>query len=79
MCITVKKAIQKVLCVLFSACVAFSVGAVPGMAAEAPTVDSVEYKGSGKVEVEFYEDVSYKNTRVTVKDSSGRNYRGREY
>lgn len=77
MCITVKKAIQKVLCVLFSACVAFSVGAVPGMAAEAPTVDSVEYKGSGKVEVEFYEDVSYKNTRVTVKDSSGRNYRAR--
>lgn len=42
--------------------------------AAAPKKESVEYKGNGKVEVEFRTKVNYKNTKVTVKDSSGSRY-----
>lgn len=37
-------------------------------------VEDINYLGSGKVEVEFDEDVDYKNAKVTVKDTSGKRY-----
>ena len=42
--------------------------------AKAPKVESVEYKGNGRVEMEFYGKVKYKNTKVTVRDTSGKKY-----
>ena len=42
--------------------------------ASAPAIESTEYKGSGRVEVEFTRDVDYKNAKVTVKDSDGKSY-----
>lgn len=42
--------------------------------ASAPKTERVKYLGSGKVEVEFYQDVQYKQAKVTVKDSSGNTY-----
>ncbi|MGN0673382.1 MAG: PepSY domain-containing protein [Anaerovoracaceae bacterium] len=44
------------------------------VSAAAPKKESVEYKGNGKVEVEFRTKVNYRNTKVTVKDSSGTRY-----
>ena len=43
--------------------------------ASAPTKEDIEYLGKGKVEVEFRQDVEYKNVKVSVKDSSGKTYR----
>lgn len=47
--------------------------AVPSFAT-APKTEKVKYLGAGKVEVEFRQDVQYKKTKVTVKDSSGNAY-----
>ena len=47
---------------------------VAGAWAAAPHREKVEYKGSGKVEFEFREDVDYNNVSVAVKDSSGKSY-----
>ena len=44
------------------------------VSAAAPKKESVEYKGNGRVDVEFRTKVNYKNTSVTVKDSSGKRY-----
>jgi hypothetical protein len=46
--------------------------AVPAMAA--PSVKEAEYEGNGRVEVEFKTKVSYKDLKVTVKDSKGKTY-----
>ena len=42
--------------------------------AAAPAVEEVEYKGKGRVEVEFHGKVQYKNVKVTVKDTAGKTY-----
>lgn len=42
--------------------------------ASAPVKEKVKYLGSGKVEVEFRQDVDYRRTKVTVKDTSGKTY-----
>lgn len=42
-----------------------------------PRIEEVEYKGSGKVEVDFKNDVRYRRVRLTVKDSSGKQYKAR--
>ena len=47
--------------------------AVPSFAA-APKKEEVKYLGKGCVEVEFKSDVDYKNSKVTVKDTSGKSY-----
>lgn len=47
---------------------------VTAMAAS-PTVEEVEHKGKGRVEVDFYGNVRYKNLKVTVKDTSGKKYK----
>lgn len=46
---------------------------VPALA-ETPEIEKTEYKGSGKVEVDFRQDVQYKKASVTVKDASGKKY-----
>ena len=43
--------------------------------AASPAVEEVEHKGKGRVEVEFYGKVQYKNVKVTVKDTSGKKYK----
>lgn len=53
---------------------AFSFGVMPASAAS-PMIEDIEYCGSGIVEVDFVGDVSYKNTKVTVKDNKGKKYR----
>ena len=53
---------------------AFSFGVMPASAAS-PMIEDIEYCGSGIVEVDFYGDVMYRNTKVTVKDNKGKKYR----
>lgn len=43
--------------------------------AAAPTVEDIEYKGKGRVEMDFYGDVQYKNAKIVVKDTSGKKYK----
>lgn len=53
-----------------------AIGLMPtSIFASAPTKEDIEYLGKGKVEVEFHQDVEYKNVKVSVKDSSGKTYR----
>lgn len=54
-------------------CLIMGLSVVPGFAA-APKTEKIKYLGAGKVEVDFRQDVQYKNTKVTVKDSSGKAY-----
>lgn len=49
-------------------------GVTPAFAA-APTKEKVKYLGNGKVEVDFRQDVNYKKTKVSVKDTSGNTYK----
>lgn len=55
-----------------------TLGAAPSFAA-APSKEEVKYLGKGKVEVEFYGDVAYKNVKVAVKDTSGKTYKASIY
>ena len=43
----------------------------------APKVKKTEYEGRGRVEVDFFGKVKYKNVKVTVKDGAGRKYTAR--
>lgn len=54
-------------------CLIMGLSAVPSFAT-APKTEKVKYLGAGKVEVEFRQDVQYKKTKVTIKDSSGKAY-----
>lgn len=47
--------------------------------ASAPAKEKVKYLGNGKVEVEFWDDVEYRNVKVTVKDTSGKKYKASIY
>lgn len=47
--------------------------------ASAPAKEKVKYLGSGKVEVDFWDDVEYRNVKVTVKDTSGKKYKASIY
>lgn len=53
---------------------ALGLAAAPVSAASAPTIEKTSYEGKGKVEVDFYGDVSYSDTSVTVEDTSGKSY-----
>lgn len=69
-----KKKMRLPIAMLLSLMLTLSMTAVPSFAGSAPSIEDVEYEGSGKVDVEFYGDVQYKKTKVTVKDSSGKKY-----
>ena len=57
-------------------CVTLTVLTSTSAFATTPKKEDVEYKGSGKVEVEFIGNVSWKGTpKVTVKDTSGKTYK----
>lgn len=43
-------------------------------ATSAPKIDDIDYKGKGKVDVEFDGKVKYRNVKVAVKDNSGKRY-----
>lgn len=43
-------------------------------AASKASIKKTTYEGSGIVDVDFSKDVQYKNTKITVKDSSGKTY-----
>lgn len=45
------------------------------VSAAAPTIEEIEHKGNGRIKVEFYGDVQYKKSKVTVKDTSGKKYK----
>ena len=45
--------------------------------AASPPIEKVKYDGKGKVEVDFVQDVSYKNVKVTVKEPSGKTYKAK--
>ena len=64
--------------VLMALALVMGVAAAPSFAA-APDKEKVKYLGKGKVEVEFWQDVDYKNTKVQVEDTSGKAYKAKIY
>ena len=48
---------------------------VVGVSASAPTIEEIEHKGNGRIEVEFYGKVKYRRAKVYVKDTSGKKYK----
>ncbi len=64
----------KVKTAMLTAAAVLFASAVPAMAA-APQIEHVDYKGKGRVEVEFAKDVTYKQVKVTVKDQDGKSYK----
>ena len=71
-----KKLIKRMTTVTLIAVMALSLGIVPSSAASrAPSIEDVEYKGNGVVEVDFSTDVRYSKTKVTVKDNKGKKYK----
>jgi len=45
------------------------------VSAAAPSIEEIEHKGKGRIEVEFYGKVKYKRVKVTVKDNKGKSYK----
>lgn len=45
------------------------------VSAAAPTIEEIEHKGKGRIEVEFRGKVKYKRVKVTVKDNKGKRYK----
>lgn len=43
--------------------------------AAAPRIEEIEYKGNGRVEIDFYGKVRYKNVKIAVKDTTGKTYK----
>lgn len=66
-----KKKMRTILCTLM-VLVWVAAAAMPAMAS--PKIKEAEYEGNGRVEVDFGTKVSYKNAKVTVKDSNGKAY-----
>ena len=68
----IKKSVVKIVTLLMAMVMVF--GSVTAVFADVPAKEEIEYKGGGKVEVEFHGKVNWKNTTVTVKDSTGKSY-----
>lgn len=60
------------IAMLFALAVLVFGSAPAAEAAKKVSVESVEYEGKGKVDVEFKRDVSWKKAKVKVKDSEGK-------
>ena len=74
---------KKVMVCLMAVVFAIGTAAVPAItkksivnASSKPVIEEVEYKGNGKVEVDFYGKVQYKNPKVVVK-GNGKSYKAR--
>lgn len=63
------------MAIIFSIALSLLIASGITAMAIAPTVEEVEHKGKGKVEVEFYGNVKYKKLKVSVKDTSGKKYK----
>ena len=74
---TIKKrsALHRLTAVVLGALIAVTMSGVSAFAATAPTVEDTEYKGKGRVEVEFQGKVSWKDAKVVVKDLDGKSYK----
>ena len=71
-----KRIIKRMTTVTLIAAMAFCVGIAPSSAAsKAPSIEDIEYKGKGIVEVDFSTDVRYGKTKVIVKDNKGKKYK----
>lgn len=74
---------KKVMVCLMAVVFAIGTAAVPAItkksivnASSKPVIEEVEYKGNGKVEVDFYGKVQYNNPKVVVK-GNGKSYKAR--
>lgn len=74
---------KKVFICLMAVVFAIGAAAVPAIAKKSivnasskPAIKEVEYKGKGKVEVDFYGKVQYKNPKVVVK-GNGKTYKAK--
>ena len=72
-----KKKFRLPAALITSLLLTFGLAAGPVSAASAPKIEEIDYDGGGKVEVEFYGNISYHNSSVTVKDTNGKSYRAR--
>ena len=72
-----KKKFRLPAALITSLLLTFGLAAGPVSAASAPKIEEIDYDGGGKVEVEFYGNISYHNSSVTVKDANGKSYRAR--
>ncbi len=72
-----KKVLSMVLAVVFCVTAVSFAGAAQVSAAPSgkPVIEDVDYENNGRVEVDFTTDISVKNLKVTVKDSSGKTYK----
>lgn len=68
------KRIGRIAVTMVVTAVMFLIGQLSVFAAT-PAMEEIEHKGKGRVEVEFYGKVQYKNVKVTVKDTSGKKYK----
>ena len=75
---------KKVMVCLMAVVFAIGTAAVPAItkksivnASSKPVIEEVEYKGNGKVEVDFYGKVQYKNTTRSEERRVGKECRSR--
>lgn len=69
-----KRRVLKVAVTMVTAGVMFITSQISAEAM-APYIEDVEHKGSGRIEVDFHGDVSYRNCKITVKDNKGKKYK----
>ena len=54
--------------------IAMLIGGQLSTFAAAPYIEDIEYNGNGRVEVDFHGKVQYRNSKIIVKDTSGKKY-----
>ena len=69
---TMKKTRIRIMAMVCAIVMVLQFGAISAMAA--PRIQKAKYEKNGKVEVDFRSKVSYRNLKVTVKDSTGKAY-----
>lgn len=75
-----KGIIKKITATVLALSMVMSMGAVSSFAASssssssAPKIEDIDYEGNGRIDVDFYGKVKYKNVKVSVKDTSGKSY-----
>lgn len=69
-----RKMLKKPVAFMLALMMVLGLSLAPVSAASAPKIENIDYEGYGKVEVEFYGHVAYKNCYVSVKDTKGNSY-----